>query len=155
LDTRWVYATEPGVAPSRVIFDRVERQGRSKSLLATARLSSAESPFVRLQLPFRRGGIEPVDASRLTGVSFDVRGEGTYRLVLTTASVRDNRPFAASFAATANWKTHRVSFASLQRSVGKLPGPAWTGKDLLLTSFEMSGPPLGMRWIELDNIRLY
>ena len=155
LDTRWVYATEPGVTPSRVIFDRVERQGRSKSLLATARLSSAESPFVRLQLPFRRGGIEPVDASHLTGVSFDVRGEGTYRLVLTTASVRDNRPFAASFAATASWKTHRVPFASLQRSAGKLPGPAWTGKDLLLTSFEMAGPPLGMRWIELDNIRFY
>jgi imidazolonepropionase-like amidohydrolase len=155
LDTRWVYATEPGVAPSRVIFDRVERQGRGKSLLATARLSSAENPFVRLQLPFRRGGIEPVDASRFVGVSFDVRGEGTYRLVLTTASVRENRPFAASFTATAGWKTQRIPFATLQRSPGKLPGPDWTAKDLLLTSFEMAGPPLAMRWIELDNIRLY
>ncbi len=155
LDTRWVYATETGVTPSRLIFDRVERQGRGKSLLATARLSSAENPFVRLQLPFRQGGIEPVDASRFAGISFDVRGEGTYRLTVTTASLRDNRPFAASFIATASWKTHRVPFAQLKRSAGKLPGPDWNGKDLLLTSFEMAGPPLGMRWIELDNIRLY
>ncbi|MFM8395529.1 MAG: CIA30 family protein, partial [Acidobacteriota bacterium] len=156
IDTRWVYGSDAGVDPSKVIFGRIARHPNSASLLATARLSIKERPFIRMILPLRRGGVEPVDASKFSGVKFEVRGGGDYRLVIPTYQVRDLNHFAAPFQATSDWTTVTIPFSALRRN-DKSPesGPGWTARDLVAIGFEMAGRSGELRWIELDNIRLY
>jgi imidazolonepropionase-like amidohydrolase len=154
IDTRWVNATDAGVDPSKVIFGRIQRAPGDRSLHATARFSIKERPFVRLVLPLRRGGIEPVDARKFSGVKFEVRGDGEYRLLVPTYRVRDMSNFGAKFQAAPGWQTVTIPFANLQQS-GSGRRLTWTGDDLLMIGFEMAGKSGDLRWIELDNIRFY
>ena len=154
LDTRWVNATDQGVDPSKVIFGRIRRGPADQSLHATARFSLKERPYVRLMLPLRRGGIEPVDARKFSGVKFEVRGDGEYRLVVPTREVRDLSNFSAGFQASPVWRTVTIPFAALQLTGSARP-LAWRGDDLLMIGFELAGRSGELRWIELDNIRFY
>ena len=154
IDTLWVNSTDAGVDPSRVIFGRILRAPGNRSLHATARFSIKERPFVRLSLPLRRGGIEPVDARGFRGVQFEVRGDGDYRLVVPTFRVRDSAWFAAPFKASTTWQTVSVPFSELQQKNPRVR-VAWNAEDLLMIGFEMAGTSGGLRWIELDNIRFY
>lgn len=160
LDTLWVYSSDAGVDPSRVIFGRIEREAGNQCLHATARLSGKERPFIRLNLPLRRGGVEPVDARQFTGIEFDLRGEGSYRLVVPTYRLRSLRHYSATFrAASTSWKTIRIPFSSLTTGGTEERAPAgtaaWTGDDLLMVGFEMAGDGGALRWIDIDNLRLY
>ncbi|MFN9742757.1 MAG: amidohydrolase family protein [Acidobacteriota bacterium] len=156
IDTRWIYGSDSGVDPSKVIFGRIARQPDSASLLATARLSIKERPYIRMTIPLRRGGVEPVDASKFSGVKFEVRGAGDYRLVVPTYQVRDLNYFAAPFKASPGWSTISIPFSALRRNENsRQAGVAWTGRDLLTIGFEMAGRSGELRWIELDNIRFY
>ena len=156
IDTRWIYGSDAGVDPSKVIFGRVARSSGSSSLLATARLSIKERPYIRMLLPLRRGGVEPVDATKFTGVQFEVRGSGDYRLVIPRYAVRDLDHFAAPFKASPDWTSVRIPFSTLRRNdAGRPQGVDWSSKDLLMIGFEMAGRSGELRWIELDNIRFY
>lgn len=154
IDTRWVNATDQGVDPSRVIFGRIRRGAADQSLHATARFALKERPYVRLMLPLRRGGIEPVDARKFSGVKFEVRGDGEYRLIVPTRQIRDLSNFSAGFQASPVWQTVTIPFTAL-RQTGSARPLAWRGDDLLMIGFELAGRSGDLRWIELDNISFY
>jgi hypothetical protein len=102
---------------------------------------------VRLELPLTPGGVELADVSQFTGVSFDVRGEGSHRLMLLPGG-KSRAPSAAPIAARGEWQTVKIPFSELK-------GGTWTGKNLRIVGFELSGAPESTVWLELDNIRFY
>jgi len=155
LGTLWVNATDGGHDHSQVLHGLTARTGRNHALTIFARMSSAERPFVRVQVPLTRGAVEPADARPWRGVRFDARGDGgAYRLVVPTYAVRDSAYFRTDFTAAPSWKTVRVDFASLKQPETRTPA-AWTGADLLMLSFEIARPPGQFGWLEIDNVRFY
>jgi len=155
LDTLWVNSTDPGVDHSAMLFGRVLRERDNHALSMAGRLSAKEAPFIRVVLPLRRGGVEPADARRYKGLEFDVRGEGDYRLIIPTASIRDSKYFQSDFSASPGWKTLRIGFDDLKRIDGEGGGSAWTGSDLLSIIFEASGNPGKYVWLEIDNLKFH
>lgn len=153
LGTLRVNATDSGVDHSTMLWMPVVRSGKDHSMLVTARLAAKERPWVRLELPLTPGGVELADVSKFTGVSFDVRGEGSHRLVLLPGGGKSRAPFAAPVAAGGQWQTVKVPFSEL-KSAGREDG-VWTGKNLRIVGFELSGAPQSTVWLELDNIRFY
>jgi hypothetical protein len=105
-------------------------------------------------LPLSPGAVEPVDASAFQGVRFEARGDGVYRLLVATASVRDYAYFGADFNAGPEWKTVSIPFTALSRppSADKM---AWMGRDLLAFAFEISREAGRFAWLELDNVRFW
>jgi imidazolonepropionase-like amidohydrolase len=154
LDTLWVNTTEAGVSPSRMVFGRILRDEKNHALAVSSKFAGLERPYVRINVPLSRGAIEPVDAGGFRGVSFDVRGEGDYRLLIPTQGARDNVSFAAAFEASTRWRNIEIPFTSLRRERA-LYTVAWTGADLLMLSFEIARPPRAIGWLELDNVRFY
>ncbi len=155
IDTLWTYSSDAGVDASKVIFGRIERAAGNQCLHAVARLSEKERPFIRLNLPLKRGAVEPVDARRFSGIEFDLRGEGDYRLVIPSYHIRGSRQYGASLRGTPEWKSVRIPFSSLTLQAADESGAVWSGEDLLMLSFEMGGKSRALRWIELDNVKFY
>jgi imidazolonepropionase-like amidohydrolase len=153
LGTLRVNATDSGVDHSTMLWQPVVRSGSNHSMLVTARLAAKERPWVRLELPLTPGGVELGDASQFTGVTFDVRGEGSHRLMLLPGGGKSRSPFFAPVASKGEWQTVKIPFADLQRA-GREEG-AWTGRNLRILAFEVSGAPESTAWLELDNIRFY
>jgi hypothetical protein len=153
IDTLRVNATDTGTDHSTMLWTRVVRSGLDHAMQVTARLAAKERPWVRLELPLTPGGVELADASAFTGVTFDARGEGAHRLMVLTGGGRAGGPFSAAIAATGEWQTVRIPFADLRRTA-RGEGE-WTGKNLRLLGFEVSGAPESTPWLELDNIRFY
>lgn len=119
-----------------------------------ARMSPKDRPFVRVSLPLSHGAVEPVDARGFRGIRFEARGDGNYHLFVPTRAVRDNSDYQAPFAASAQWKTVTIEFASLRQSQTREIVP-WTAADLLMLTFEIARQPGETGWLELDNIRFY
>ncbi len=116
IDTLWLYATDPSHDHSKVIFGRTLREAGNHALSAMAQMSMQARPFVRMNIPLSRAALEPVDVRAFRGVRFDVRGEGSYRLVVPTREVRSTAAyFQAPFQANAKWETVSIDFASLKQ----------------------------------------
>jgi imidazolonepropionase-like amidohydrolase len=154
LDSLWVNSTDSGHDHSEMLFGRTLRDTSNHALSLLATMSHVQRPFVRLNLPLSRGAIEPVDASDFRGLRFEARGEGSYRLLVPTREVRDSVYYQTSFKARGRWQTLQIDFASLKQENSKNP-TAWTGKDLLLLSFEVTRKSGELGWLELDNLRFY
>jgi imidazolonepropionase-like amidohydrolase len=154
IDTLWVNNTDSGHDHSESIFGRTLRDASNHALSVMTRMSDVQRPYVRLNIPLSRGAIEPVDASSFRGVRFDVRGEGDYRFLIPTREIRNSPYYQTSFKAVGQWQTVRIDFASLKQE-GAKSSTAWTGKDLLMLSFEISRKSGELGWLELDNIRFY
>jgi hypothetical protein len=110
-------------------------------------MTEKDNPFARVVIPLNRGAVVPVDASAFHGFRFDSRGEGEYKLVVTTRT----ETWTATFPAAPKWKKLRIPFASLANTrAGK-----WTGDNLLWIAFELSRPAGERIWLELDNVRFF
>jgi hypothetical protein len=123
-----------------------------------------------------------MDARGWRGVSFEARGEGSYKFIVPTTGVRDGNFYGAGFNANAKWQTVKLDFAKLTReppapsnapgdgagedlhdvaamfgpALQQTPAPAaWTGGDLLALVWEISRPAGQTAWLELDNVRFY
>lgn len=144
----WVDYTDNGHDRSRLAWTRTLRAPGDHSLLAFARLGVKEQASARLTLPLAGGGLLPVDAGRYRGVTFDVRGEGSYRLLATSRNGRAARPRAAPFEASPEWRRVTLAFSEF---AGDGPAEAWTHA-LLALAFEVSGPGGTCRWLEVDNV---
>jgi len=158
IGTLWVNSTDSGTDHSRMTFGRTTRAAGDHAISVQGWMSVAERPWVAVTLPLGRGGIEPVDVSGFSGVSFDVRGEGDYRLVVPTRAVRNNSFYQANFQGTADWKTIRIPFSTLKPSAeGRQPASAaaWTGTDALGLVFRIERKSGEFAWLELDNVRFY
>ncbi len=142
VDTLWINATDAGHDRSRMSFTRTLRGHGNRALSMIAHMAEKERPFARVTVPLSRGGVEPVDASRFRGVSFDARGEGEYKFVAAEYGFRES---SVPFSADANWKAFRIAFAQIEAKTDAL----------LSLSFEMARRPGASGWLELDNVRFY
>jgi hypothetical protein len=97
--------------------------------------------------------VELADVTKYRGISFDVRGDASCRLRVSTYSVREGEDWNAQFPTGAEWKTQHIDFSSLTRKSG--PSVAWTGRDVRDLAFELSGPANTNEWLEIDNLRFY
>jgi imidazolonepropionase-like amidohydrolase len=153
LGTLRVNSTDAGTDHSTMMFLPLPRNPNHRALMIEARMAAKPHPFVRLEMPLTPGGIELADVSQYAGISFEVRGEGTYRLLAHTNGVQAADPFAAPFSASGEWQLVKVPFSALAR---KAEGAkAWTGRDVRALVFELSGAPESGVWLELDNVRFY
>jgi len=154
LGTLRVDSFDYGSDHSKILFTRTLRSASDHALLFQARMSEKPRPYARLDLPLSPGAVEPVDASAFHGVEFEARGDGEYRLMVPVRSARDRSAFSAKFGASAEWKRIRIPFSEL-----KQPSTAekvkWSGRDLLMLTFEIARPADGEGWLELDNVRFY
>jgi Complex I intermediate-associated protein 30 (CIA30) len=136
------------------VFGRTLREPGNHALQVFARMSQSERPFARAWLALTRGDLQPVDVSGFTGVRFDARGEGRYRIALPTRGIRDGRYYHATFAGAPAWTPVTVPFATLEQT-GKGPGVPWSGTDVLEIDFDINREPDTVGWLEIDNLRLY
>ena len=135
-----------------MLFLPVVRAGHDHALLVTAAMAAKENPYVRVELPLTPGAIELADLSRYTGVTFDVRGEGQCKFLVSSYLVRNTDSYAAPFTASDQWQTIKIPFSDLRRrsEIGR-----WEAKDGRALLFELSAPPSSTAWMELDNVRFY
>ena len=146
LGTLRVNATDSGLDHTTMTFGTQLRPEGGHALSVHARMAHKSRPYAQVVLPLSRGGVEPVDVSGYSGLEFEARGEGEYRLLLQARSVRNNQHPAAKFQAGAKWTKLRISFAALEK---------WTGRDALAIGFEIARPAGEFGWLEIDNVRFY
>ena len=153
LGTRIEHGGDRGIDHSTITPTRVLRDANDHSLFIVAATGPHDPAYVRLKLPLTRGSVELADISGYRGVSFDVRGEGGYRLLVETYQVRDQEQFAAGFEAGGAWRTVKIDFAQLKRKSER--AVAWTGRDARELQFEIARPAGAKAWLELDNVKFY
>jgi len=152
LNTQIFNGDDPGSDHSNVVFTRIWRKAGDHALMVEATMGPREHPFSLLQIPLTPGAVELADISGFHGISFDVRGDGNYRLKALAYAVRTGGDFQAPFQAGPDWKTQKIDFSSLTRQGTPV---TWTGKDVRMLQFELSGAPGSHQWMELDNLRFY
>jgi len=156
LDTLWVNSTDSGVDASRMVFGLAKRESNNHALTASVRMSEKERSFGRLNIPLSKGAVEPVDASQFRGVRFDARGDGDYRLIIPTYNLRfASASYYAMFRAAPQWQTVSIDFPALNQPEGARAQAQWTGRDLLMLSFEIARNAGEFGWLEIDNVRFY
>ena len=142
IGTLRINSTDPGHDHALMLFERTLRAPGNHAMTVLAKMTASEHPYARLDLPLSSGAIEPVDATAFHGFAFSARGEGKYRLIVTTRTGR----FEAQFSATAKWGPVRITFTQLE---GK---SNWTGRDLTMVSFEVARPEGEDGWLEVDDV---
>jgi hypothetical protein len=153
LGTLRINATDAGVDHSLMMFQPIIRAPGDHALMVQARMAARDHPFVRMEFPLTPGAVELADLTGYTGIAFDARGEGAYRLIMNSYGVRTSDPYLTPFSATAEWQTIRVLFASLRRRAADA-GP-WTRSDARSVIFELSAAAEKGAWLELDNVKFY
>lgn len=138
IDTLWIDNTDSGTDHSQVTFQRTKRTDGSYALTMMCKASTKKAPLCSMVLPLAKGSMEPVDATEFSGVEFETRGEGPYKLQMTTRA-RGRNYHRADFSAEPGWKKVRIPFSPLE--------PV----DLLNLEFQMNRTG----WLELDNVRFY
>ncbi len=136
-----------------MMFQPIVRAPGDHALMVQARMAAKDRPFVRMEFPLTPGAVELADLTAYTGVSFDARGEGAYRVIVNSYGIRAADPYLAPFSATGEWQTIRVPFASLRRRAADA-GP-WARNDARSLLFELSAAPQANAWLELDNVKFY
>jgi len=152
LDTLRITNTDAGHDHAQLLFAQTVRRGSifgkgGHALTLIGRMTDKDNPFARVVIPFNRGGVEPADASAFHGIRFDSRGEGEYKLIVTTRT----ETWTATFPSATRWKNLRIPFASLTNS----RSAKWTGDNLLWIAFELARPAGAKVWLELDNVRFF
>jgi hypothetical protein len=143
LGTLRVDSYDAGTDHSKVLFMPVLRGTGDHALMIEAELSPKAEPFARVEFPLTPGAVEPGDVSAYSGVSFEARGRGSFRLLAYKSS--DHKPGAltAPFQAGEEWGTIRIPFSELKTT------------PIHALAFELSGPGDSKVWLELDNLRFY
>jgi len=131
----------------------VIRAGNDHALMIQASMAEKEHPWVRVEFPLTQAAFEPTDISRYQGISFDVRGESSARVLVQSYSIRNSDQWAASFTPNGEWQTVKIPFSVLKRRAEN--APAWTGKDARAVIFELSGAAGSKTWLELDNVMFW
>jgi imidazolonepropionase-like amidohydrolase len=153
LGTLRVNATDAGVDHSLMMFQPIVRSAGDHALMVQAQMAAKDRPFVRVEFPLTSGAVELADLTAYSGISFDARGEGAYRLIVNSYRVRSSDPYLAPFSATGEWQTIRIPFTSLHRRAAN-SGP-WPRDDARALLFELSAAAQTGAWLELDNVKLY
>lgn len=143
LGTLRVNSYDSGTDHSQVLFTTVPRGAGDHALMVEALMSPKKQPFGRVEFPLTQGAVEPADMSGFTGVSFDARGGGAFRLLAYKSSAHKPAAVEAPFEAGEEWKTYRIPMAALKTT------------PIYALAFELTGPGDSKVWLELDNLRFY
>ena len=143
-----LHSTDAGTDHSQILYAVTNKTAANHELQIVAKMSEKDRPFARVLFPITRGGFEPGDASRFRGIRAEVRGAGTYSVVVITRT----GAWTASFEAFTDWKTVEIPFASL---VPERDTQQWTAKDLQLVGFELARDAGQTVALELDQIEFY
>ena len=142
LDTLPISTEDAGADHSRAVLTRVTRENNNHAMLTAVNFGPAEHPYVRLEFPLTRGAVELADASRYSGISLDLRGEGRYRMLFKTYGARTQAWPAADLDGAADWVTRRIPLPTNK-------------KDLRSIVIQIMGTPEGRTSLELDNLKFY
>lgn len=152
LDTLRLETPDGGHDRTVEITQIVPRDGGGKALSLSARMALKEAPYAGFAVPLTRGSVVPVNLSGYTGVRFDLKGDGEYRLRINGV----DGSWDAAVRASEEWTTVEVPFSALGPVArGRQAGKPWAGNDL--TQIEIGGTrPGGQRmWLQVDNIAFY
>lgn len=151
LDTLPTTDPDQGLDRSIQIDQIVERSGTDRALLSTAFMSIKDDARASSIFPLSRGAIEPVDAKAYRGVRLDLRGNGTYTLVVDTLTAR----WSADVAGGVGWHTVEIPFNELKPSGKAGTDAKWKGDDP--TAIELVGQrgPGQSLYTEIDNLSFY
>lgn len=145
LGTLPVATHEPGVDHSHL--HRVREPGR---ILLFARMGAAPQAYANLVLPLTPGPVHLADASGFTGIAFDARGAGRYRLMLESYGLASQ--FDAAFRAGEAGTSIRIPFAAFRSAD---PAARLDLARLRALIFRLEGEPGGEAMLELANLRFY
>lgn len=147
LGTLRVETSEAGTDHSQL-----RHQEQDRRIFLLARMGAAPQPFANLVLPLTKGSIHVADASGLTGIAFDARGNDRYRLSLESYGVHGRNAFAAPFEAGADIREVRIPFTALRSADANA---ALDLAKLRSVVIRLEGEPGGKAWLELANVRFY
>ena len=151
LGTLRVDETDDGPDHSRLMFEPISRESGGQSLMLEAQLAAKEAPYVRLDLPLTKGGIDLANVSAYRGISFLARGECSCRVVMDEYKVRNRDFFQASFPVSGKWTKVKIPFSDLHTRAKR----DWNPQDLREIEFELAGPAGSRVWLELDDVEFY
>ena len=143
LATLRVDSYDAGTDHSQILFTTVPRGKGDHALMTEALMSAKKQPFARIEFPLTPGAVEPGDVSAFSGVSFEARGAGAFRLLAYKGSAHKPAALEAPFQAGDEWKEFRIPFAELKT----IP--------IYALAFELAGTGDSRVWLELDNLRFY
>ncbi|QEE28409.1 amidohydrolase family protein [Terriglobus albidus] len=143
--------TDAGADHSQLLLQQVVRtEGGGHAWLATAKMGPSSRSYVRLNLPLTAGEIEIADVSKYKGIEFEAKGEGEFRLLLNSFSVRDRHFPEAPFRVGPAWTKVQVPFTDFKVNPSGTVNLRVRG-----LMFQLEGAPGSREWLELDNVRLY
>lgn len=152
LDTMLIDNTDRGPDHSRILFARTLRSPDDHAVSILAKMGPKQAPFADLEVPLTKGEVSLADASRYTGISFDVRGDGEYRLRIDSYGLPKSEWYSSSFQGESLWKTIRIPFSDLRSAQSSAPLDL---RSLRALEFGLLRTPGSDAWLELDNIRFY
>lgn len=140
--------TDYGADHSRLLLQQVARPEGGHAWLLTARFGPKQQNFVHLNLPLTPGEISLADLSSYHGIAFDLRGEGSFRLLLNQSPNHGRRSPAAPILASPAWKHIVLPFSAFFSD----DGSTLDLKQMRALVFEATGPAGSSAWFELDNV---
>ncbi|MES2054818.1 MAG: amidohydrolase family protein [Pseudomonadota bacterium] len=151
LDTLPVESTDSGADHSHLDFARPDHDA-DKRLFMVAQMGSAPKPFAQLILPLTRGAVQLADARGFTGVAFEARGGGQYRLLFDSYGLDNRADFEAPFAADQSRRDIRIPFSAFRSRDDKAVLDLARLRALIV---RLDGSPDSKAWLELANLRFY
>ncbi|RKF23329.1 amidohydrolase [Altericroceibacterium spongiae] len=152
LDTLRLADMDGGVERSAVVTNLVPRKEGGQALLLTAHMSPDDDAEGGVLIPLSRGSVQPMEAGDHAGIRFELKGEGTYSLVVNTL----HGQWVAQVEGKPEWTSVQVPFSALESArSGRFAPETWTGKDLTEIGVIAHRPAGASAWAEIDNVGFY
>jgi hypothetical protein len=153
LDTLIVTEPDGGIERSTEVIDIVSREEGGHALSMMGRMAIKPDPQIAVVLPLTKGGVQPVDLRRYTGIRLELRGEGAYQVAFNTLG----GTYAATVTGGAKWQTVELPFADLRKQKGKaeFATAGWTGTDVVEVEIKAARKGGESAWLLLDNVSFY
>jgi hypothetical protein len=117
------------------------------------RVADAPNAFTGAWVPLEGRG-RPVDLSAFQAVRFRARGEGSFQAGIRQGAMAATANFMAPFAATAEWKTVEIAFASFAPSGMASKDARWSPKECHWLGITSAPDAHGAFRLEVDDVEL-
>lgn len=155
LDTLRTEASDRGPDRSIVVATVIPGDAGNHILSIQAEMSQKKTPYAGIVLPLSRGAVDPVDAHRLTGVRFMVRGSACpARITLDQAALPS---VEAPFTVSDRWQTVNVPFSAFHTpsAHGRPDALAGNGSDLTAIGLGGGCTAGSQFWMQIGQVRFY
>ncbi|WP_347302578.1 amidohydrolase family protein [Croceibacterium sp. TMG7-5b_MA50] len=150
LDTLRLQDTDGGISRSTEIVQIVPR-GTGHALALAAQMSIEEEPFAGVSFPLTRGSVRPADLRQYQGLSFSLKGEGSYTVRLSG----EGGSWSTEVTGSPAWQDITVPFSALMAETSpRFFSEPWTGAAIHEVEISTSRPGGSTVAFELDDLRL-